>query len=78
MLCDRWRFGESLLADPVFFDLVLEGPQADTEQLGGFLAVVGDFDKRPSDHFFLNFFQRISEGDDHGPDVFPADLNLLR
>jgi len=72
------RFGEFLLADPVFFDLVLEGPQADTEQFGGLFAVVGDLDKRPSDHCFLNFFQRISEGDDHGPDVFPTELNFIR
>ncbi len=36
-------FRELLLADPVFFNLVLKGPQADPEQVGSFFTVVGDF-----------------------------------
>lgn len=47
---------KSLLPNPVFLNLVLERPQAYTEQFGGFLAMISDFRKSPPDDFFLDFF----------------------
>ena len=69
---------KSLLANPVFLDLVLERPQAYTEQFGCFLAMIGDFRKSPPDDFFFDFFHRTSECDDHGSNIFFAGLNLFR
>jgi hypothetical protein len=46
-----------LLADAVFLDLVLKGAEADPQQFGRALAMIGNFGKGSPDRFTLNILQ---------------------